>query len=292
MNLTPKPLLLSLSLLLVGCGEDLASGRSNRPTPGPTPTRTDIEAETPGLRSQLPREKGSPVLTYAEEVQRTLQNTLPVSLYRPIPDQEKDDESSATTVGNLGRPLVDCGGGTSFATVTARLEDCLQKNTDRAGWAGSRFGTAGEGSWRLVTKNGSREFWLDASTNLIWSPILTATNWCRASGNIQGVGGTVSVDCQNLAGGTPSCDGEELDAAGTNVRWRLPTRSDFLQADLNGLRAVLPKEADGNGLWTATLRAGTPDRSEAWVYQSKEGTLAGAAMTAPRSVRCVGIGPR
>ncbi len=275
---------------LYGCGDDIGSGRSNRPLPGEG-TIPEILPGTNSIRSQLPREKGSPVLSYAEEIQKTLSNSLPVSLYRLIPDQEKDDESASITVQTLGRPLVDCGTGSTFGTITARIADCVQKNSDKATWDGTRFGVAGDGNWSLVAKTGGAEFWLDSLTNLIWSPLLEATNWCRASGNSQGVGGNVTVDCQTGALGPPSCDDATLDVIGTNVRWRIPTRNDFLQADLNGLRSVLTKEAEGTGLWTGTVRAGSTGRQEAWIYQSKEGTLSSDAMTATRPVRCIGGGP-
>ncbi len=274
---------------LTGCGEDVASSRRDRPSPGAT--RPEALPEAKGLRSQLPREKGSPILTYAEEIQKTLAGSLPESLYRLIPDQEKDDESASITVTSLGRPLVDCGTGSAFKTITARIADCAQKNSDRATWDGTRFGVAGDGSWRLVAKNSGDEFWLDSLTNLIWSPVLEATNWCRASGNTQGVGGNVTVNCQTGTVGQPSCEDVTLDVAGTDVRWRIPTRNDFLQADLNGLRSVLVKEPADTGLWTGTVRGGSTDRREAWLYQSKEGTLSSDAMTASKSVRCIGAGP-
>ncbi len=292
MNHARKQLLASFLLLsfVSSCGDDIASSRANRPLPG-GPSTPEVLPQASGQRSQIPREKGSPVLSYAEEIQKTLAGSLPVNLYRLVPEQEKDDESASLTVQSLGRPLVDCGGGTSFATITARIADCVQKNSDRATWDGTRFGVAGDGNWNLVAKTEAGEFWLDSLTKLIWSPILTPTNWCRASGNAQGIGAGATVDCQTGAGGTPSCDDGALDVVGTSVRWRIPTRNDFLQADLNGLRSVLVKEADGTGLWTGTVRSSSTDRREAWVYQSKEGILTSDAMTATKPLRCIGSGP-
>lgn len=281
--------------LVSGCGEDVSSNRRLGENQIPTTDVNRPELCPEGgqnVRSHLHREKGSPVLSYAEEITKTLSNQLPDSLYRVIPAIGKDDEGSAknvTTVADRGRPGMDCGLGTTFTGVEQRIADCAQKNSELAQWDGTRFGAAGEGTWNLVSKNATKEIWQDGRTGMIWSYVLNApVNWCMASGNSESETTETIIDCTAIGGLQSVCAKASLEETGANVVWRLPTRNDFLQADLNGIRFVLKKENRELGLWTATIRSASEGRNEAWVYNSQEGTLSSGTLPTERNVRCIG----
>src|SRR5690606_24728397 len=142
---------LGLIPFIVSCGGDVSSNRKKGNDP--TPERYTPAAEgTQGqeyIRSSIHREKGSSVLSYAQEITKTLSKDLSPSLYRIIPSMEKDDEGSAknvTTTTNIGRPTSTCGQGDNFAGIDARITDCFLKNKEKALWEGHRYGAAGEGT--------------------------------------------------------------------------------------------------------------------------------------------------
>lgn len=295
-------LFMPVSLLFLASCQDVSSNR--RQGQNRSPERSNPELGTEGrdeVRSQIHREKGSPVLSYAEEIQKTLSNDLSDRLYRVVPDMDKDDEGSfrnVITMNDLGRPTVNCGVGSAFSGIDARITDCFQKNGNRSIWEGEKFGAAGEGLWKLVSLNGiGKEIWLDGRTGMVWSYLRINSeekntfNWCKASGNDENQTTTATVDCNELAEGESLCAREELSEVGAQVKWRLPTRNDYLQGDLNGLRFVLAKESE-QGLWTATLRASAEGRTQAWVFRTSEGTLTGAALSSEHHVRCIGTPSR
>ncbi len=121
--------------------------------------------------------------------------------YRDIPDQAKDDEGYlGTSCKYAPRPTIDCG--TGDATLDARIADCAAANPTASTWDGAVQCNGGEGTWRLVTRDGAnKEVWRDERTKLIWSSaVSTSTNWCRASGNIQLAPVTYSTSHNNAAG--------------------------------------------------------------------------------------------
>lgn len=288
---------LAFVCLLSSCG-DVSSNR--RMGQNRTPDRNTQEVGSEGsenLRSHIHREKGAKILSYAEEIQKILGRDLPEVSYRIIPLMERDDEGSdrnVRTVEQLGRPNSNCGRGDGFSGIDARITNCLQENGDRASWVGFSHGAAGESTWKLVLRDGHlSEIWLDGRTGMVWSYLRadsegrTLVNWCKASGNDENESPGVSTDCNELAAGESLCAGAVFSGLGDQVKWRLPTRNDYLQADINGLRSVFPKEGT-QGLWTATIRAGSEGRSEAWVYNTSEGTLSGAQLSSTHYVRCIG----
>jgi hypothetical protein len=123
--------------------------------------------------------------------------------YRDIPDQAKDDDGQlGTSCKYAPRPTTDCG--TGDATLDARIADCAAANPTASTWDGAIQCNGGEGTWRLVTRDGeNKEVWRDERTKLIWSSVVsTGVNWCRASGNIQLAPVTYS-NSHNNAEGTP-----------------------------------------------------------------------------------------
>lgn len=286
---------LCLSTLLVGC-EDVASNRKMGTNKNP-PTTQAVEGNGSDLiKSHMHRKNGAPVITYAEEIVKTLGSQLPENLYRTIPLMDTDDEGSKNNVitrSVLGRPTEACGNGTTLTGIDSRITDCSQKNGDKAIWDGTNFGASGEGIWKLVSRSTSGdEIWFDGRTGMVWSDLLEkdtakSFNWCAASGNDEDDTPNETTNCRTLGDAVSLCAGNAIAGLANQVQWRLPTRNDFLQADLNGSRFVLKKEND-QGLWSATIRAASSGRSEAWVYDSTEGTLAGGKMTDLRQVRCIG----
>jgi hypothetical protein len=289
---------LTALLPLISC-EDMLSNR--KMAQSPEITRSDVGTEgIYALRSHIHREKGTKTLSYADEIQKTLRGDLPASIYRVIPLMEKDDEGSkenVVTVNELGRPDFNCGSGDSFIGIDPRIVDCSEKNGAKALWEGFRYGAAGESTWTLVMRNNSKEIWLDGRTGMVWSHLIVTAedkkifNWCKASGNDQNNTTIAVLDCNELGIGESLCAGQVFEEIGEKVNWRLPTRNDYLQADINGFRFVFVKE-ESQGLWTATIRALSDGRKEAWVYESKEGTLSGGVLSSLRHVRCIGAPTR
>lgn len=291
-------LLFSLTFLcfLTAC-EDVSSNHKQGQNRNPERSTPEIGGEGSGsLRSHLHREKGSPILSSSQEIQKILNGELPDISYRLIPSMEKDDEGSlknTTPVEALGRPAINCGAGDGFPGIDARITDCFQKNGSKALWEGHRYGAAGESTWKLVSRNNAKEIWFDMRTGLVWSYLMTnednsnAFNWCMASGNTENNSSDVAVDCNDIGSAESLCANEILEEVGSQVKWRLPTRNDYLQADINGIRSIVEKEGEA-GLWTATLRARSQGRSEAWIYNTQEGLLSAASLSTLHSVRCIG----
>ena len=282
---------LFLSLLL-GCGEDISSNR-----------RLAYERTTQGqegnlnllINSHLHRNRGINMLSSLAEIELILGANLP-SGYRTIPDIRTDDEGTDNgniiTVSAKGRPTAACGVGEAFRGIDARITDCFGKNGEAANWNGTLFGAAGESFWSLVSlTNSGKEIWLDRRTGLVWSDINSSANWCKATGNAQDSSLSPTINCDVEGESSNVCSNALNDTTQANIRWRLPTRNDYLQADLNGLRFVL-KTGNTIGSWTATLRAASESRSEAWVYHFNDGTLSAQDMLSLREVRCIGASAR
>lgn len=285
---------MTLLFFLFGCGEDIGSNNKlGRP-------QSDILGAQAGqgttiFPSQIHRERGAPILSITQEIAKTLGNDLSDGLYRTIPLIEKDDEgsnNSVTTRTAMGRPTVPCGTDTTLSGIDSRITDCFQKNSDKSLWEGFRFGTSGEGTWKLVSLVNNQEVWLDNTTGLVWSDVITTTNWCQAAGNDELPQGNTTINCSELMEQKRICQDLNIEGLNGRIIWRLPTRNDFLLADLNGARFVLKPETASSGLWTATLKAASVDRSEAWIYNSQDGTLSFGNLSTTHQVRCVGAPSR
>ncbi|MEN9810759.1 MAG: hypothetical protein RLZZ488_2326 [Pseudomonadota bacterium] len=129
------------------------------------------------------------------------------------------------------------------------------------------------------------EIWRDDRTGLLWSDRVsdeaTDVNWCKASGANSG---TTCADVANqpdppeslcAEGGTPARTigasfngakgGFRLSTGTINVRWWLPTRADWMQAEENGIRFVLPNIA--GDYWTSTTDSSDPN-NKAWIFKN------------------------
>jgi hypothetical protein len=276
--------LISLTLLTLGaCNEDAGSRDKGSSTGATTTTGATAETKVLIQNSQMFHDLGTTSLSTTDESLRILGSTLP-AYYRTIPKIETDDEAYQTSV----RPTVSCGLGTTLTGVTTRTAECASLNPNTASWLSINYGRSGEGNWKLVAFNpdAQKEVWKDLNTGLLWSDIIIAANWCKASGNIEGITAANPVDCTTLAAQTSTCENYVFDS-GLKAKWRLPTRNDFLQADLNGARFILKHGDNALGFWTATVNSAL--RSQAWTYLYQQGLIFSQDMTSLRQVRCVGV---
>lgn len=275
---------------LTSCVEDSKSGLSRKDNSTFTTLTPELE-----IASQIHRNRGSAVLSYKEEIDQTLANTLPVISYRTVPDMTMDHESSGDTITQLAYrdTYVPCGIDSSFINITQRMANCELLNSKRTTtWSGFSNGTSGEGTWKLVARDASKnEIWLDTRTGMVWSDLITVDtkttfNWCQAANNNQGETSITLIDCQDLNQNVNVCINNATIGIGPQIEWRLPTRNDFLQADINGSRYVL--KPSSTGLWTATMKSNITGNTQAWVYQTADGTLTPTVLTELRNVRCIG----
>ncbi|MBP9680568.1 MAG: hypothetical protein KBD76_04100 [Bacteriovorax sp.] len=228
-----------------------------------------------------------------------------VSGYREIPDVNIDDEGyNSSTITRAVRPSNACG--TTQNSIAARIADCSTQNGADAIWSGATKSNSGEGEWKLVTKASTgEEVWRDERTGLLWSDRFSGKTWCPAAGSTQ-MDGNCDANTQSICveNGTliPAIAGEDwttgvydnvkgsMGAIATStsptVRWRLPTKNDFMQADLDGMRYVLPNMS--NTIWTST--AISDYRTNAWVFDPRYGVLirGGGRGGDTEEVRCLG----
>lgn len=285
--------LLASTLLLQSCGDDASSGgRRDNNTPTNQTQAAEPEAEGSAISSPMFRVRGKAYLTYAQEIEATINGTLSENS-RPVPsiliDDEGKHQGSVLTRTGLGRPSVACGNGRSFTGIEGRIADCATKNGEKATWVGSNEASQGEGTWNLVSRDAANnEIWLDKKTGMVWSDVLkTDVNWCKAAGNTEAPTTPATTDCNALSEEESLCyNNDSMDGIGNNIAWRLPTRNDYLQADLDGIRFVVKKSAIA--LWTATINSLSTTRSQAWTYTMTQGTLEVANLDAAKAVRCIG----
>lgn len=216
------------------------------------------------------RTRNADQLTYLDITKLVQEGKLPAWTHM-IPNPDRDTDSS---VIRAIAPDADCGIG-AMNTLSARITDCNTKNPATHLWDSKLSGISGEGDWMLVTKQGNFTLWMDVTTGLIWSDLVQTANWSTASG-ARGMEATAicRADADNVAlGKIPD----------TQIQWRLPTRSDFLMADINGARFVLPNL--DQQYWTASHDG----NSSAWSIFQETGILEKESENQVLSVRCVGI---
>lgn len=231
--------------------------------------------------SNLPT--NSDIMSVYQEGLNLRANQYP-SFYRDVPMVNLDTDNANI---QITRPQVKCG--TTGSGIQAKLDDCKAKNTSYSIHMGKTFGNMGEGDWQLVAKtengSGGYEVWMDLRTRLVWSDRLEANNWCKASGNDEDEAG---IDCASNTLDYCTADNlfqEQKGNSETIISWRLPSRNDFLQADINGARNVLPSR--NYAYWTATVDSS--NNAKAWTVHGKTGVLESFTRSsgAP-SIRCIG----
>lgn len=296
-------------LLLAGCGVGLCANQAACPDGSWSNATPDALTFVELFASTMLRDKTAAQISLRAEL--NLGTTALPSGYRYAPDMTKDDDGMMGGSVTLGtRASSVCG--TTQTTIEARIADCAATNSAMATWDGATKGVSGEGQWKLVTYNGTHEVWRDERTKLIWSDSLGTGNWCRASGS-SGGGPFAQVDpssiCTNVANqsqvtpeswcteypglNTPSTydsakGGMRLAAtsASPSVVWRLPTRADFNQAEIDGIRHPLPHFDED--FWSASIYSAS--RNIAWYFSGYYGGMVQAAFRDNNSlsIRCVG----
>ncbi|MBL7664456.1 MAG: DUF1566 domain-containing protein [Bacteriovoracaceae bacterium] len=205
----------------------------------------------------------------------------------------------------VGPDSIDCDGDDVDADTLDEFRNYCRSRlaTKKRTWFGSENGTAGEGDWRMVAKIISAgkgyEVWEDLSTGLIWSDIVTEETWCKASGNRDAAcspADLATLPCFGSADVQVEMGKGNLNKIAKVIDWRLPTRNEYLQADLNGIRNVIPafrrsltapaSTTNPVLVWTATTDS--QDNTKAWLYDGRYGVLSSETMTEERSVICVG----
>jgi hypothetical protein len=277
-------------LLLFFCVSCIGSEKNRSPgSPASQPTTQPQEPLSLTLTSQLHRRLGVTPLKASEEHKQA--SSLPLG-YDLIPDpSDADDGLGDSQVIRAFNINTSCGIASGLTDILSRLKNCAQLNGSFATWDGAKNGNAGEGVWRLVYRNDSnKQIWLDTQTGLLWSDRLTNdSDWCQASG-FRGAprGPGQAVDCSKLEPSGSRCIGEVLYGLPSKlVIWRLPTRADFLQADLHGARYVLP--SGSHTFWSATVSG--VNRNQAWTVLQETGEWSRQTLEKKFAVRCVGLVP-
>ena len=273
--------LLTFTLLLSGCNDDMASNRAEK-----NPQR--MASETVTVYSGIHRERGTTPVSYNTEIGlNSVSNNI-----RPIPDMRFDDEGGdEKNVTIRTRPTKKCG-LTIKATLKEKIADCLSLNGDKTIWNGTINANSAEATWVLVTLseniNGAAyEIWLDQRTGMVWSDVVDIEgNWCEASGSQLQSSDNVGENCEVTGKGQSLCTSYSPNEL-PGINWRLPTRHDYLQADIDGIRFVLAKVAP-HVFWTATTSSDVKARDKAWSYNMINGTLVAELMNSNRLVRCIG----
>lgn len=126
--------------------------------------------------------------------------------------------------------------------------------------------------------------------------LVAVPGWCSdgvaysSSAGCTGAGGTWAANPENYSSGiySPAKGGMGRNSAALKVRWRLPTRWDFQQADNDGIRFVMPDMgASSIGVdWTSTLMS--QNHSGAWAMWEYHGAMTGGLRSGTSVVRCVG----
>lgn len=247
------------------------------------------------ISSTQTRLVGTEVLSIFNEILNAQNSTMP-SNYLDAKDPFKDVDSGVAIL--QARPSIDCGNGAEFSNIEDRINNCSELNGELALWNGAENGTGAEVTWKLVAKLENSEVWRDEMTKLVWSADLGSDNWCRASGDskyflVSNNNGNITVDCRAIGNNIDICGNlnESNKAIGniSNVSWRLPTRSDYLRADVNGIRFALPQEVGNKYYWTSTSHSS--DITYGWTYGFRYGDLAKKLRSRNKiNIRCVGRG--
>ena len=269
------------------------------------------------LNSNAYHDKAISPITQLEETTTYAGKNMPAS-YRDVPVLTKDDLYRGTesafnsqnptyvirnfTTGvewNVGVSRKVCGKGIN-SSLSDKIFDCYTQHTikpswdagvsGKISWDGTKKGSAGEGSWTLVTvyssslSNGAacdsscNEVWKDNRTGLLWSDLMPKKdNWCKASGNSDNV---FNNDCstnkpaqswcaevgpssmvQVNGSGEDWVNGTYTAAKGgmgkytsIPIRWRLPTKYDFQAADINGYTKVIKDIVLSFEFWLSPAR--------------------------------------
>lgn len=291
-----------LCLLMLGTLVSCGAAKNNESRAGdPPPNNGDRSIQPAGSeefqktqRSHMFRNKESQQLNYYGERKALAEKTLPKT-HRTIPDAERDVDTNVIHPEKIASPEAGCGNynGTDTnqaVSITARHKNCaeVQGDTNAVTWNGKNKAINGEGFWQLISNSSYTEnnqvfnkiVWQDLSTGLLWSDLTASYTWEEASGNKN----TDSRPCVSKSN-TPK---HELGRIHPSiVSWRMPNRNEFLQADLNGSRFVLPNNSDF--VWTASFGKTDNGIDKAWAINVSTGELKLMATSTELPTRCIGV---
>ncbi len=267
-------------ILLISCNANQNPNVVNRENADKEETKV---TEDEAIRSQMNRNRGSDTViqaTIMDEVKSTKKAYYPEG-YSEVPSSTTT-ESYAEKI-DISKYTTECGVlKETTSTVGERIADCRKKYTNTMGipssWVAKNFGVSGEGNWSLVsvaidatqTPEVTTLVWYDFTTRLLWSDHIKEATFEEAVSDFNGVCKTFNKDNVHFLNTS-------------YIDWRLPTRSEFLQADINGSRYIL------NNLdktyWTSTLLT----REAVYSIKQSTGNSSSTALTETHSVRCVGV---
>jgi hypothetical protein len=247
----------------------------------------DSEKMPAQMRDQMFRSRGAVQYTYANAASLLAQKKLPAT-HRLIPNLLQDNDNNVIMPNLLPNPSISCGNeNDENVSILARIKKCRDIQVDELAlkWLGKTQGISGEGDWQLIVnssfiennKNVNKQVWHDISTNHLWSDVLVDYSWFEASGvdsNFE------DRPCQAKSDAPRHELGRIPPAI---VNWRLPNRNEFLQADLNGSRFVLPNK--DQFVWTASYAG----NNQAWAINVATGELALRSAYDKLPVRCLGV---
>lgn len=235
------------------------------------------------LRSQMFRFKGKDIFTYAGEASKIQENKLPAT-HRTVPSMSEDIPTSVDLPKELLNKDTSCG-NTVEGSIRARHEACLKANGDvneMVFWSGQKQAIQGEGEWQLVSNSkpendANKVVWQDLTTGYLWSDVRVGYRWEEAAGID---GNFKERPCQAKADKPKH---ELGNISSEIVSWRLPNRNEFLQADLNGSKYVLPNK--DQFVWTASYAG----QNMAWAIKVSTGELQLRSTDDSLGVRCIGV---
>ena len=272
--------------------------------------------------SGMSHDSGSQITLDNETVTYAGTNTLPAN-YRAIANIDKDTDggilNGSPQITKVDRTAWPATCGLIQSSLAARISDCNKS------WNGSVNGNSSQGLWSLVSRSGvGQEVWKDETTSLLWSSLVSVNlNWCKSVGNNNS--SNVDVTAQNLketdphnicdqvfyqnqlAGvnvisacaeytGFTTTDADISNAGKSNlnlasspkVAWRAPTMYDYMIANANGLRFVMPDmQTNFQGdEWTSTVYSA--DRAQAWTFNGSTGQRKVQNRSFSNSLRCIG----
>lgn len=283
--------LLSL-VLLIGCLEvpDNADRETKDPPDRPAVTGEDLGDDLSAyIRSQAFRNKNTKQYSIEGIRKYVAANGAFPKTFHPVPnDRLTTDMREETTP--YSRRQTNCGllPNDNEPTIKKRMEDCAEVYKDDLDgylWNGEVKGISGEGKWQLVMKKGDRHIWLDHTTQLIWTDLITEATWEMASGSQINAADAKCTNTYLAADVADETKDEFMGLTADEVFLRLPTRNDFLQADINGSRFVL-SNIENKTYWTANYSS---EDDRAWAIDQEDGILMKMTATTTNSVRCVGV---
>jgi hypothetical protein len=144
---------------------------------------------------------------------------------------------SVAAYNTLKASFIDCG--QSQQPFSSKVEHCAQVNS------GATVDAGGGKIWKLVTKIGSNELWMDDSTGLVWSPAQVNKIWRFALTHCS------ELSAYNITGET----------------WYLPHNAVLTAASSNGYANFISNASAWH--WSSN----EANQSNAWVMRWSDGTL-------------------